>query len=145
MRLNRTIVQKKQKEKGIKYVGMSVVRKFVVEKKTMQCQVRVRLMSFLQFHLSDQKRKTMMMIYAFQSRYSRSTYWRNKTNTNILFKISNIGIRKRISFQSVGFHTSELFSLQFILRRYLSRRRRIEIAHSLALTERQIKVNQTFD
>ena len=38
----------------------------------------------------------------------------------------------------------EIEFLSFVCR-YLSRRRRIEIAHSLALTERQIKVNLCFN
>ena len=67
---------------------------------------------------------------------------RDKTNTNVLLEISNVGAREGVSFQSVSAIHGSAGRSQSLPARYLSRRRRIEIAHNLVLTERQIKVGR---
>ena len=69
---------------------------------------------------------------------------RDKTNTNVLLEISNVGAREGVSFQSVSASQWSTGCSQALPTRYLSRRRRIEIAHNLVLTERQIKVGTNF-
>ena len=56
---------------------------------------------------------------------------RDKTNTNVLLEISNVGAREGVSFQSVSAIHGSAGRSQSLPARYLSRRRRIEIAHNL--------------
>lgn len=66
---------------------------------------------------------------------------RTQTHSTDIYTSSNIGVRKRISLHEVSQRCLTLSRTKMrSLSRYLTRRRRIEIAHNLTLTERQIKV-----
>ena len=115
MRLNRTIAKRNNRRHQIcRYVCSQEIRcRKRNDAMSSACEINVLRLLFL----SDEKAKrrtTTMMIYEIQSRDFRSTYWWNKTNKNILFEISNIGIGKRISFLQIFNATKTNWNCSFI-------------------------------